>query len=456
MPNLTDNFCFTKHIENNCNQELKNITSIEACIEVQNQIDFFTQIVKTAGEDFSITGIIKAIGSSNKSNQKIKSIINNFQQTIQISNLYENCQSVSNTVQINKIGSEKCADKQIEIIKILKEYPEELNKYLTNNINIYNVNQINTNEVDQQCILSGSLNVLSTQDVSIESVALIKLLQHSSDFLASNNNIQNLCQITDNTQSTCQYLNTVLCCTNNANIIQQNIIECTGSSNIQQLNSNKIFQTCNLLGTTTLNSSITSKLNNLASLSVSQKAIGSNFLELLLIILIPFIVICGFSILSYKISKKIFKYIGFLPLFCGSVFVILYYIFPQDKINQIIKDKPLLGDVENCEANMYYSNISITYKDAFNGCNLDDNCIALDFSFQKNINIEDSKLNNIFGTVFYYNNVNNICNTDSKDLKNNYYTGYKNIKSMKIYYLYVGNIFIIIALLLIIFLHYKK
>ena len=126
MSNLTDNLCFTKHVENNCNQELKNMTSTEACIEVQNQIDFFTQVVKTAGEDFSITGIIKAIGSSNKSNQKIKSIINNFQQTIQISNLYENCQSVSNTVQINKIGSEKCADKQIEIINILKNIQTNL------------------------------------------------------------------------------------------------------------------------------------------------------------------------------------------------------------------------------------------------------------------------------------------------------------------------------------------
>lgn len=452
MSNLTDNLCFTKHVENNCNQELKNMTSTEACIEVQNQIDFFTQVVKTAGEDFSITGIITAIGSSNKSNQKIKSIINNFQQTIQISNLYENCQSVSNTVQINKIGSEKCADKQIEIINILKEYPEELKKYLTNT-NIYNVNQINTNEVDQKCILSGALNALSTQDVSIESVALIKLLQHSSDFLASNNNVQNLCQITDNTQSSCQYLNTVLCCTNKVNIIQQNIIECTGSSNIQQLNSNKIFQTCNLIGTTTLNSSITSKLNNIASLSTSQKAIGSNFLELLLIILIPFIAICGFSILTYKLSKKIFKNIGLFPFFCGSVFVILYYMFPQGKINQIIKDKPLLGDIENCPSNMYYSNISITYKDAFNDCNLDDNCIALDFSFQKNMNIEDSKPDNIFGSAFYYDNVNNICETESKDLKNNYYTGYKNIKSMKIYYLYVGNLFIIIGLVLIIFLN---
>jgi hypothetical protein len=452
MSNLTDNFCFTKSNENNCNQELKNITSVDACIEVQNQIDLLTQIVKTIGEDFSITGIINAIGSSNKSNQKIKSIINNFQETIQISNLYENCQSISNTVQINRIGSEKCADKQNEIINILKQYPNELNKYLSH-INIFNVNQINTNEVSQQCVLSGILNSLSTQDVSIESVALIKLLQHSSNFLASNNNFQNLCQITDNTQSTCQYLNTVLCCSNTADVIQQNIIECVGTSNIQQLNSNKIFQTCNLIGTTTLNSSIISKLNNSASLSSLQKAIGYNFLEFLFLLLIPFIAICIFSIFTYKFSKNIFKYIGFLPLCFGTILILLYYTFSPGKLGQIIKDKPLTGDTENCPSNIYYSNISISYKNSFDICNLDTDCIAFDFSFQKNIVIENE---NIIGTAIYYYDVSKICDTDSNDLKNNYYTVYKNIKSVKIYYVYIGNVFIIFGLILIGFLNYKK
>ena len=140
-------------------------------------------------------------------------------------------------------------------------------------------------------------------------------------------------------------------------------------------------------------------------------------------------------------------------MFCGSIFIALYYIFPLGKINQIIKDKPLLGDIENCPSNMYYSNISIEYKDALDGCNCDDNCIAFDFSFQKNMNVEESKLENIFGSVFYYDDVNNICNTESKDSKNNYYTGYKNIKSMKIFYFYVGNLFIIFGLILIILLN---
>ena len=40
------------------------------------------------------------------------------------------------------------------------------------------------------------------------------------------------------------------------------------------------------------------------------------------------------------------------------------------------QNKPLLGDVDNCYANIYYTNISIQYKNAFDECNLDNNCIA--------------------------------------------------------------------------------
>lgn len=445
--NYFSNKCQETFDEYKCDDSLKKPLTNKDCEDVNSRIEELKVISKyyTENNPFNIfTNLVKAFGSNNELNQKMRNIINNVQKSITTTDTQQKCDNLVSSIQQNIIqNSPECIEKNNETLKIiLPLLPESERLDFAKNFNkISDITQENISTIRQQCVLNSIMESIKKQDVSIESIALAEFMQQASGMLANNKSSQDLCTIVNSEQTTCDYLKTRLCCSNIANLSQTNILDCAfNANNIQQLNNLEILQVCNLTGATTVDTNLISKSSAKTKVSGSQKAVGIDFFSAIIGLVIFLVLFIGAPLLfAGGVIKKLIPMILILVAF-GFVF---YGLLSKKKIDtykpgydETVNNIPLFKN-ENCESNSYGGDIGITYEDAFNKCLNDENCVGLDFSHsKKGYQINENAKNknepfNIYGVSLYFDKINSVCRTSSEDIdeKNTYYTGYKSQKS---------------------------
>ena len=455
----TANIC-ADTLNNPC--PVNNKKPVEVCNELKKTYSFLEDIVKAVG-DFSPVGVIKAIGSSNKATTNQKTICNNIINSTNISESIQNCNNIVNSSQTNVISQpEGCAEMQNKIIASLKDNPTSLKIYLES-LNVENVTQSNESNDLQQCTLSSYMSALNKQEASIDNAAIALLLQRSSDLLSSNEITQNQCQNLNNELTACNYLKSIACCSNSVSNEQSNsLYKCNGAvKNIVQKNLKNNYQFCNMSNTSTLSNEELAALLNKSTMDTTQVSVGTSALSFLLF----FLIVVGLPIVAGGVVAKMFNniipFLGFIPIFVGAVLLIYYFfISSPSQINSTVKDKPLISS-KKITSNNYSGNSDISYNDAYNNCEKDDKCVAVDFIYDKTDPKTDTTISkgspyNIKGSSIYYSSINGISNEDPPKFNDNpkekkkgeqksYYTFYKkeNPKTP----LYVGIFSIVLGIL---------
>lgn len=454
----TANIC-ADTLNNPC--PVNNKKPVEVCNELKTTYSFLEDIVKAAG-DFTPAGVIRAIGSSNKATTNQKTICNNIINSTNISDSIQNCNNIVNSSQINVISQpEGCAEMQNKIIASLKDNPTSLKIYLES-LNVENVTQSNESNDLQQCTLSSYMSALNKQEASIDNAAIALLLQKSSDLLSSNEITQNQCQNLNNELTACNYLKSIACCSNSVSNEQSNsLYKCNGAvKNIVQKNLKNNYQFCNMSNTSTLSNEELAALLNKSTMDTTQVSVGTSALSFLLFFLLPLAFTFVFGGIAAKFVKKSIPFLGLIPIIVGAVLLIYYFTSSPSQINSTVKDKPLISS-KKITSNNYSGNSDISYNDAYNNCEKDDKCVAVDFIYDKTDPKTDTKISkgspyNIKGSSIYYSSTNGISNEDPPKFNDNpkekkkgeqksYYTFYKDKRSQMP--LYVGIFCIVLGIL---------
>jgi len=433
---MSSNICdFEDDPSSRCSEDLKKEVDVKTtCEKIKNEYDVLVEQAKIAGEvltSFTLPGFLKSLGASNKVSSKMKSVIENFQRQIQIVDTTQTCENAVNLIQSNKITlSDKCRDYQIEMAKLLKDSPY-LGQFLVST-EFKNLRQKNESEVRQQCVLQTYIATALKMDASIESAALVKFLQKSSDLMASNEADTEICNNIRSEMNSCQYVKTNLCCNNKFNLTQQNLVECP-ANNISQENSKTALQICNLAGTTTVDAGLTTKLKSSLSLSVSQTATGTSMMWF--VIFIALFILgppLGVGLFSLFLPKEIV--VAFFGIICIVIGIVLWNIYkplpsPPEFINKT-RDKPIFAAKDYRPNSSYKPTAqteikSIKYGAAKKICLDDKNCRAMDFSITKIKDNEEITDDNVGIPVFYNSIKDEYCEEDIEDKKNTYFTSYK-------------------------------
>jgi len=446
-----NNTCAGTSMNNPCPENNKKPS--EVCEDVKKTYNFLEDIVKSSTEIASgLTpgGILKTVGSSNKATTNQKTICNNIINSTNIIDSVQRCNNIVNSTQTNVISQPAaCAELQSKIITSLKDNPTALKEYLSS-LSIENVTQTNESNDLQQCILSAYMSAINEQQTSIDTAAIAMLLQKSSDLLSSNEINQNQCQNLNNTLSSCNYLKSITCCSNQVTNAQSNeLYNCIGATkNIVQKNLKNNYQFCNMSNTSSLSSKELAALLNRSTVDATQISTGTSIFGFLLFFLIPIIAFGGSTVVAALIFKKAMPFLGFVPIIIGAIFLIFYFTSKPSKMYYTIKDKPLISSTQ-IKSNNYGGNTNISYIDAYNYCENDDNCVAVDFIYDKtnpkiNSSVTTGTPYNIQGSSIYYSSKDGIATEDPKSDKKSYYTFYKNTEKTT---LYVGILAIIIGIL---------
>ena len=426
--------------DNACHPSIpKTMKPGEACKQVYDEYDTMSKIIDSMG-DWSPAGVLKALGSSNNTNVVQRNAIKNLQETVNNSESYQSCTSDAISTQSNIIDQSECLrivkdtcammgtdDGKLKCLQELKDFG-----------NVSNITQENKNTAIQQCLMNSAMSMLTKQGASIDNTALAMVLQKSSGLLSSNESNIDQCQIIDNTQSVCSYLNSTMCCNNKANSDQSNILKCANATDIKQTNINSSLQSCSLTDTTTLTAEQISALSNSSSAKSDQTSTGTSLMGFLLLLFAPLLLMGGSGLIAAKFATKLLPFLGLIPIIAGVITIIYYVVQPTAKITQTVHDKPLSGS--KCVKNNSTGDVSITYKKAYDKCESDVNCVAVDFITSKDGPTTD--LDNIWGSAIYYNSTGGICDEDINDSKNKYYTFYKD--SGKSIYTLIGGILLIV------------
>jgi ACT domain-containing protein len=410
------------------------------CEKINNEYDVLINQAKeitSTIKEISLTGLLKSLGSNNKLSSKMQNVINNVNSQTQNAITDQKCANIVTNLQQNTIkNTPECVKEQGIIIQSLASSPNELKQYVQS-LAIGGIKQSNLAETKQQCVLTNVIQAALKMDASVESAALVKLLQKSSDLMANNETDSDFCNVINNTMTSCQYIKSNLCCANEINNKQQNSIECVGAQDVTQSNSKTALQICNLTGSTTVDASLTSKLKSSASLSISQTAVGTSIWGLVVLLLVIFI---GPILPVYGMSKVIQKEI--MIVIIGVIFLILgilclvYYKPPSNKFIHTERNKPIFNSKDYKPQNSFKPKgvqdpmKAFTYKDARDICLNDENCLAIDFSLQQKLDEEKTINDSDYGIAVFYDSINNeICQEEFESEKNTYFTSYKQTPS---------------------------
>jgi len=419
----------SENVNKKCGNDLENMTAAEACDAVADSFKAMSDVIDSLG-DWSPAGILKALGSSNKLSEKQRNVINNVQKTIQEANLTQSCTSSAVSTQLNVIEvTEECQKSREKMLEILKNNPEAQEKLIAS-WDITDIKQENVDTVVQQCTLSATMSALSTQGTSVDNTALALILQKSSGLLSSNDVDKEQCQVINNQQTACNYLNTVLCCTNSSSAEQENVLRCSGGKNVIQNNISSKLQACNLTGTSTLTADQISALTNKSVSDTKQESTGTSMLEIFLILILP-LLIFGVTIgVTAKFFSNLMPFLGIIPFTIGVIMIIIYST--SSVIYLTTKNKSLSNSDGKCKFNNYDGDISISYDNAYDKCAKDSKCIAVDFMYNTEKFKTDTSNNkgnpfDILGSAVYYDNAEE-CNVDSESDDTTSYTFYKKVR----------------------------
>lgn len=406
------------------------------CEQIKNEYDALIEQAKAyrdSVKSFSLSECLKSLGANNKISAAMKNVINNVQQASQTTINDQKCENIVNNLQQNIITTtDDCLKAQTSVITILQNNPEALSKYIEST-GVKNVIQENKTEVKQQCVLQNYVAAALKLDASVESAALLKMMQSSSDLFASNDADTDICNNVNNTMTSCQYIKSNLCCVNHMNSTQQNLIECRGATDLTQENTNTAFQICNLTGSTTVDAGLIAKLKSSVSASISQTATGTSLMSFVLLLAV--IILgppLGIGLFSFFLPKEIVvAFFGILCIIIGIVILSMYKPLPSivEFINKT-RDKPIFSAKDYKPNNSYkptaQSDIKpIKYSAAKKICLDDKSCLAMDFSITKIENNKDISEDSL-GVPVYYNSIKDgYCEEDIDDNKNTYFTNYK-------------------------------
>jgi len=415
------------------------------CDKIKNQYDVLIQqskdyvkALKETTKAFSLAGLLEELGARNKSNVKLQNVINNVQQATQTTVSNQNCQNLVNNLQQNIIeDTAECINQQKEIIIALKDSPQQLNAYLSS-LQVSNVNQDNKSQVQQQCVLQNYIASTLKLDASVESAALLKVMQQSSDLFASSESEVDMCTNVNNTMTSCQYIKSNLCCVNEMNSTQQNIIKCKGATNVSQRNANTALQICNLTGSTTVDAGLITKLKSSVSVSLSQTATGTSLMSFVLLLAV--IILgppLGVGLFSFFLPKEIVvAFFGIICIVIGIVILNMHKPLPEkpEFINKT-RDQPIFAAKDYKPNSSYKPSAQtdikpIKYGAAKKICLDDKNCLAMDFSITKIDPDKDITDDNV-GVPVFYNSIKDgyYCEENIDDSKNTYFTSYKPFQS---------------------------
>ncbi len=470
--NKMSDFCKTETSTKQCDSSVRpNMTAADACTSEKTIIDNAINKMSEGMSDWSPAGILKALGASNKSNSKFQNIINSVQESITNTDAIQLCSNNTKVIQTNQITGEKCAKIQSDTIVALSKLPNAkdlLDKYYES-ITVKNVTQQNKNDIKQQCVLQQALKAVKNFDISVESSAITKLLQSAKDLLASNESNTDQCQVINSTQTACDYLKSTLCCTNQADVQQTNLLECKGVNDVNQENINSQLQICNLTGSTTVDTILGQKATAKTLVDISQKAVGTSAWALIIFVLVIFFVpLVAPVFVGAKIATKETKsgipylliLFSFICLISILIFGTLYLNYGKKEYASTKENKPLYCNSNKCNSSSIGGDVSITYEKAFKKCLDNNDCVALDFSHPKEgYNKDSSSVSgepyNIYGTSVYYNSA-EMCDEDSCNSKNKTYTAYKRDEKFYFYGFVISSILFVCCILLIFVMSVKK
>jgi hypothetical protein len=422
-----------------CSKDLVEEDAKLTCEKIKNEYDAliaqYNTIEKTATA-FSLSEFIKSFGANNKLSSKMQNLIKSVQEQTQDVVTSQTCQTLVNSVQSNEISrSEECSPKS-EIIIALKDRPEQLSEYLQS-FRIDNVIQMNESEVAQQCVLQSQIATALKMEASVESAALVKFLQKSSDLLANNDADSDICNNISSTMKSCQYIKTNLCCNNEMNSTQQNLIECP-VTNVSQKNSKRALQICNLTGSTTVDAGLITKLKSSVSVSLSQTATGTSLMSFVLLLAVIFLgPPLGIGLFSFFLPKEIVvAFFGIICIVIGIVILNMHKPLPEKpEFTNKTRDQPIFA-AKDYKPNSSYNpaaqtDIKPIKYGAAKKISLDDkNCLAIDFSITKISDSSDITDDNV-GVPVFYNSIKDgyYCEENIDDSKNTYFTSYKPFQS---------------------------
>jgi hypothetical protein len=408
------------------------------CEAIKTQYDVMIQqskdyvkALKEAGKAFSLAGLLEELGARNKSNVKLQNVINSINTSTQDIESESKCGNKTTNVQQNIIGDTACMEIQERIIKSLIG-TDQLGRYIET-LGTNRTEQVNSAESKQQCVLNNYIAAALKQDGSIESTALLKVMQQSSDLFASSESEVDMCNNVNSTISSCQYIKSKLCCVNEMNSTQLNLIKCGQSSDVFQKNENAALQICNLTGSTTVDASLIAKLKSGVSVSLSQTATGTSMMWF--VIFIALFILgppLGVGLFSLFLPKEIV--VAFFGIICIVIGIVLWNIYkplpsPPEFINKT-RDKPIFA-AKDYKPNSSYKPTaqteikSIKYGAAKKICLDDKNCRAMDFSITKIKDNQEITDDNVGIPVFYNSIKDEYCEEDIEDTKNTYFTSYK-------------------------------
>ena len=228
---------------------------------------------------------------------------------------------------------------------------EELKEFLR----IKNVTQKNVADAESDCKLTQILSALSEMDASIDNLALQKSLNEAKGAGATSDSDQFMCTDISVNQSACKYVRQSLCCSNDINQKQSNVLQtgCASVENVEQANEASARASCEISASATISETMKTAVKNSVTQDAITKSTGVtlDFLGMFMLLLfaIPFLLFYA----AFKFFKKGLK-TGVTLLFMGSgvIFIGLgsYFIYvhttdssqqpPPDEDEITILDKP--------------------------------------------------------------------------------------------------------------------
>ena len=310
----------------------KPITAEQACQKIKklaDKIDANSIISSVAGmvnPAAAITALGCAIGSCNKETQSAFASLNAQFSNKQIQNSVQECKNLVNITQTNYYNDAPCLEIRQKACEFIKDRTKDFMDCLKMAQNAPTltdkvVNQGNTFTSTQMCVAGSITNLLSSQSATLQNTAILSAIQKATGFAASNNGTQDTCVNMSTSMSSCQYIMSSQCCSNQINAQQSNTYtSCGGGAlKVDQTNSASVEQKCFLSTSSSMTNDMAGKIANLTEMASQQTAIGLDPFLMLGIIIAAFVL--GVP-LSAKYLGNAFKYALIVLFLLGGIVLI--------------------------------------------------------------------------------------------------------------------------------------
>lgn len=337
--------CDENILQNPCEDELTNMTSVEACKEKEKRkteiMDVFMKVVSTPGEMFD--KLIDGVTGTATTKSKVVNRIRNKLSNQQIIDLKQTCKNQSIISQTNLIDGTECIKQVTEQIKILAElrksgvlsenqFLKEAKEIRESSGDVSGITQELSNKISNYCKFKSVADLFAKMKSSIDNQAFLEALAQSQGLLSSAESDQDVCNDISTEISACNWTKGSQCCVNNSVVSQENIFRnnCFPSKRrIIQRAHNEILNQC--VGVTQSSAKVEaeSDVKNKVVVDSSTKSSGltAGFLILMLIIigLVVFAPVLGTVAFTSNVLKSLGWFLGALILLGLGIFFMVKF-----------------------------------------------------------------------------------------------------------------------------------